>query len=135
MTASTPSRRSLADTSAKEPVAIRMLNSGFSKAKTAACETLASGIPSPYTIRNLDAAIAHLERVLCADTLAIFGPGYWRRKIRQVEATSGLMHSQLRRLQALQERLPRVPPRTVDIRERTQHQSTRDSHRKGEWLG
>lgn len=81
-------------------------------------KTVASGSHSPYTVQNLDAAIAHLERVLCADALAIFGPGYWHSRIRQVEATPGLMYAQLRRLQALLERLPDVLSHRIDDTER-----------------
>jgi hypothetical protein len=61
---------------------------------------------SPYTIRNLDAAITHLERVMANDSaLTIFASTYWRSRIRQVEATPGVMPAQLRRLQTLLNRL------------------------------
>jgi hypothetical protein len=61
---------------------------------------------SPYTVQNVDAAIAHLERVLCDSSLAIFGAAYWRARIQQVESTPGLMHMQLLRLRFLIQRLP-----------------------------
>lgn len=61
---------------------------------------------SSYTIRNLDAAIAHLERVIAVDnSLAIFGASYWRKRIHEAQATPGAMHPQLLRLRALLERL------------------------------
>ncbi|MGF6644275.1 hypothetical protein P3T17_002413 [Paraburkholderia sp. GAS82] len=61
---------------------------------------------SPYTIRDLDAAITHLERVKVNDSaLAIFASTSRRSRIRQVEATPGVMPAQLRRLKTLLTRL------------------------------
>jgi hypothetical protein len=68
-------------------------------------------IVSPYSIKTLDAAIAHLERVIgaeCAHT--IFGKRYWRGRIQQMQATPGIMHTQLRRLLALLDRLDSAAP-------------------------
>jgi hypothetical protein len=87
---------------------------------------------SPYTVQNLDAAIAHLACVLCSDSLAIFGVVYWRARIRQIEATPGLMHTQLCRLQLLQERLPDAPCDATARIAQTPRQETRDSHRSGD---
>jgi predicted NBD/HSP70 family sugar kinase len=87
-------------------------------------------VPSPYTVRNLDAAIAHLERVICDDALAIFGRQYWRSRITQVAATPGLSHPQSRRLRALEERLDRASANADDgAANATTRQ--RESHRSG----
>lgn len=57
---------------------------------------------SPYTIKNLDAAIAHLEQVVRFDcTMPVFGQGYWHARVRQACLTPGITHAQLRRLQRL----------------------------------
>lgn len=68
-------------------------------------------VTSPYTIKNLDAAVAHLERVVgdeCAQSL--FGQSYWFMRIQQALATPGIMHTQLRRLQRLLDRLESASP-------------------------
>ncbi|MBN3751459.1 hypothetical protein G3N95_00785 [Paraburkholderia sp. Tr-20389] len=68
-------------------------------------------IVSPYSINNLDDAITHLERVIgaeCAQT--IFGKRYWHGRIQQLQATHGIMHTQVRRLRALVERLESAAP-------------------------
>ena len=45
-------------------------------------------ITSPYTARNVDAAIRHLERVLSAEGAnSLFGQTYWRSRVQQVSAT------------------------------------------------
>jgi hypothetical protein len=83
--------------------------------------TSARGI-SPYTIRNLDAAISHLERVMANDNaLAIFGPTYWRSRIQQVEATPGVMPAQLRRLHTLRKRLDRTTQAANEPRQTSRH--------------
>ncbi|HKR46611.1 MAG TPA: hypothetical protein VJU59_44295, partial [Paraburkholderia sp.] len=87
---------------------------------------------SPYTVQNLDAAITHLERVLCGDSLTIFGVAYWRARIRQIEATPALLHTQLCRLRLLQERLPDAPSDATAHTAQAPRQETRDSHRSGD---
>lgn len=57
---------------------------------------------SPYTAQNLDAAIAHLERVLSSEAAhSLFGQSYWRGRVVQMSTTRGLMHKQRIRLQRL----------------------------------
>ncbi|SAK96352.1 hypothetical protein AWB79_07328 [Caballeronia hypogeia] len=59
-------------------------------------------ITSPYTARNVDAAIGHLERVLSAEGAnSLFGQTYWRTRVQQVSATRGLHHEQRARLARL----------------------------------
>ena len=61
-----------------------------------------TGRASPYTIKNLDAAIAHLEQVVRFDcTTPVFGHGYWHARVRQACLTPGITPAQLRRLQRL----------------------------------
>lgn len=63
-------------------------------------------IPSPYTIKNLDGAIAHLEVAITADAaMAIFGRRYWRERVQQIGSTPGILPPQTRRLQELLKRL------------------------------
>jgi hypothetical protein len=74
-------------------------------------------VKSPYTIKNLDAAVAHLERVVgdeCAQSL--FGQSYWFMRIQQALATPGIMHTQLRRLQRLLDRLESASPPSARTR-------------------
>ncbi|MGA7778641.1 MAG: hypothetical protein WCA85_13170 [Paraburkholderia sp.] len=73
---------------------------------------------SPYSIKNLDSAIGHLERVINDErALLIFGPIYWRMRIQQAHATPGIMHTQLRRLRKLLDLLDAATPRaTADPR-------------------
>ena len=62
----------------------------------------AATITSPYTPRNVDAAIGHLERVLSAEGAnSLFGQTYWRTRVRQVSATHGLQREQRARLERL----------------------------------
>ncbi|MBN3809984.1 hypothetical protein [Paraburkholderia sp. Ac-20347] len=62
--------------------------------------------PSPYTPRNLDAAIAHLERAIEADReAAVFGLHYWLERVQQALATPGIVIAQTRRLEHLRQRL------------------------------
>lgn len=57
---------------------------------------------SPYTAQNVDAAIAHLERVLSAEgARSLFGQTYWRARLMQVHSTPGLTHTQRGRLHRL----------------------------------
>lgn len=63
-------------------------------------------IPSPYTIKNLDGAIAHLEVAIAADAaMAIFGRRYWSERVQQIGSTPGILPPQTRRLQELLKRL------------------------------
>ncbi|TCG09298.1 hypothetical protein BZM27_06375 [Paraburkholderia steynii] len=60
------------------------------------------GSASPYTIKNLDAAIAHLEQAVRFDrTTPVFGRSYWRARVRQTCLTPGITPAQVRRLQRL----------------------------------
>jgi hypothetical protein len=66
---------------------------------------------SSHSIKNLDEVIAHLERVVndeCAESL--FGQSYWLMRIQQVQATNGIMYSQLSRLQVLVDRVASASP-------------------------
>ncbi|SAK95640.1 hypothetical protein [Caballeronia ptereochthonis] len=66
-------------------------------------------ITSPYTARNVDAAIRHLERVLSAEGAnSMFGQTYWRTRVRQVSATRGLQREQRARLERLMKLLAEV---------------------------
>jgi hypothetical protein len=67
----------------------------------------ATTIPtSPYAAHNVDAAIAHLERVLSAEGAnSLFGQTYWRTRVRQVGATRGLHRDQRMRVERLMQRL------------------------------
>jgi hypothetical protein len=57
---------------------------------------------SPYTVHNLDTAIAHLEIAMSADkAMAIFGLSYWHGRVLEIRSTPGILHSQQRRLQCL----------------------------------
>ncbi|HKT97960.1 MAG TPA: hypothetical protein VJS30_15725 [Paraburkholderia sp.] len=60
---------------------------------------------SPYTIQNLDAAIAHLEIAMNADkAMAIFGQSYWHGRVLELRSTPGILHAQERRLLCLMDR-------------------------------
>jgi hypothetical protein len=62
---------------------------------------------SPYTLQNVDAAIAHLEQVLWAeDADSIIVQAYWRGRALQAYATPGLAPTQRERLQRLLKHLP-----------------------------
>jgi hypothetical protein len=62
---------------------------------------------SPYTLQNVDAAIAHLEHVLCAeDADSLIVQAYWRGRALQAYATPGLAATQRERLQRLLDHLP-----------------------------
>ncbi|MET3244267.1 hypothetical protein ABIE53_001012 [Burkholderia sp. OAS925] len=61
---------------------------------------------SPYTPQNVDAAIRHLERVLCAESAnSLFAQTYWRGRVLQAYATHGLVRPQKERLQRLLDRV------------------------------
>ncbi|CAD6555576.1 hypothetical protein LMG27952_05852 [Paraburkholderia hiiakae] len=60
---------------------------------------------SPYTVHNLDTAIAHLESAISADkTMEIFGASYWHARVLELRSTPGILHIQERRLQCLLDR-------------------------------
>jgi hypothetical protein len=60
------------------------------------------GVPSPYTPKNADAAIEHLERVLSLECVeSYFGQSYWRARVSQLHDTAGLTHSQQLRVRRL----------------------------------
>jgi hypothetical protein len=62
--------------------------------------------PSPYTLKNIDAAITHLERVLRSEGAdSLFAQTYWRGRVLQAVATPGLMRTQKKRLQRLLDRI------------------------------
>jgi hypothetical protein len=61
---------------------------------------------SPYTVKNLDGAIAHLEVAIAVDdNIAVFGRRYWLDRVQQIALTPGIMHSQVRRLKRLLDQL------------------------------
>jgi hypothetical protein len=61
---------------------------------------------SPYTAKNLDSAIAHLEIAIAVDdNTAVFGRRYWLDRVQQVAQTPGIMPTQTRRLQHLLDQL------------------------------
>jgi hypothetical protein len=61
---------------------------------------------SPYTAKNLDGAIAHLETAIAVDdNIAVFGRRYWRDRVQQIVLTPGIMATQARRLQHLLDQL------------------------------
>jgi hypothetical protein len=57
---------------------------------------------SPYTFRDIDPAIAHLEQVLGAEGAdSLLSRTYWRGRVFQALATPGLLPNQQQRLQRL----------------------------------
>jgi hypothetical protein len=61
---------------------------------------------SPYTFRNIDAAITHLEHILSGEgATSLFSKTYWRGRVLQASATSGLAPKQRQRLHRLLERI------------------------------
>jgi hypothetical protein len=65
-----------------------------------------TGTPSPYTFRDVDAAISHLEIVLDTEgASSLFSPTYWRERVLQASATTGLDPKQRQRLHRLLERI------------------------------
>ncbi len=74
---------------------------------------------SPYTARNLDAAIAHLELAIEADReAAVFGPHYWLERVRQAGATPGIVIAQTRRLERLAQHLIASSESAIEINSR-----------------
>lgn len=60
----------------------------------------------PYTVNQLDSAIAHLEQVLNLDGAnSLFSKTYWRARVEQAMSTPGVMPSQHARLQRLIDRI------------------------------
>ncbi|TCG03900.1 hypothetical protein BZM27_44880 [Paraburkholderia steynii] len=61
---------------------------------------------SPFTFRTIDAEIIHLECVLCAEGAnSLFAKSYWRKRVLQASATSGLAPNQQQRLRRLLEHI------------------------------
>jgi hypothetical protein len=66
---------------------------------------------SPYTFRNIDAAIDHLEQVLgAAGAESLFTRTYWRGRLLEALATQGLSPRQEQRLQRLLKSIDAFPP-------------------------
>jgi hypothetical protein len=81
---------------------------------------------SPYTPQNVDIAITHLERILCAEGAdSLFGQAYWRGRVLQAYATRGLMRTQQERLQRLLDRLASAP---TDLQPAWQMLTPRSAH-------
>jgi hypothetical protein len=65
---------------------------------------------SPYTIKNPDAAIDHLETAIAADCKTpVPGANYWRNHAQQVRSTPDIVSAQLHRLLHLPDRLEDLP--------------------------
>lgn len=57
---------------------------------------------SPYTGKNVDEAITHLERVLALrDATTVLGPDYWRARVTQIATSHGLTPGQRARVARL----------------------------------
>jgi hypothetical protein len=57
---------------------------------------------SPYTAKNIDQALSHLEFVLAvSEVTAVLGMQYWRARVAQIGATSGLTPGQRARMARL----------------------------------
>lgn len=70
---------------------------------------------SPYTVRNIEPAIDHLEQVLSAEGAdSLFSQAYWRVRVLQALATAGLLPNQRKRLQQLLDTIDRERAGTVD---------------------
>jgi hypothetical protein len=68
------------------------------KSKTAAPRDMAS----PYTAKNIDEALTHLERVLAIkDATTVLGRHYWQARVAQISATSALTPGQRARVERL----------------------------------
>ena len=68
---------------------------------------------SPYTVHNLDAAIAHLEIAMAVDdTMSIFSRRYWRGRVMEIRSTPGILQVQRLRIEHLLDRFEAVAPRT-----------------------
>ncbi|MFL9936164.1 hypothetical protein P0D88_45750 [Paraburkholderia sp. RL18-103-BIB-C] len=89
--------------------------------------TKAGAWVSPYTPQNLDPAVTHLERVLCAEGAdSLFAQTYWRARVLQAYATPGLLQRQQERLQRLLDRLASAP---ADSRRRMHYARERSPHK------
>ncbi|WP_338048524.1 hypothetical protein [Paraburkholderia terrae] len=65
-----------------------------------------AGNRSPYTFRDIDAAIAHLEAVLDKEgASSLFSRAYWRERVLQASSTTGLAPKQQQRLHRLLARI------------------------------
>ncbi|MCP3711072.1 hypothetical protein M3I54_29535 [Paraburkholderia sp. CNPSo 3274] len=54
---------------------------------------------SPYTAKNLDGAITHLELAIAFDdNIAVFGRRYWLDRVQRIASTPEIMPAQARRL-------------------------------------
>ncbi|NLP63794.1 hypothetical protein [Paraburkholderia sacchari] len=61
---------------------------------------------SPYTAKNLDSAIAHLEIVVAVDdNIAVFGRRYWRDRVERIASTPQIVPAQAQRLRLLLDQL------------------------------
>jgi hypothetical protein len=56
-------------------------------------------VESPYTAKNLDGAIMHLEfAVAIDDNIAVFGRRYWLDRVQRIASTPKILPGQARRL-------------------------------------
>ena len=61
---------------------------------------------NPYTAKNLDGAITHLELAIAFDgNISVFGRRYWLARIQRMASTPEIMPAQARRLRHLQDQL------------------------------
>lgn len=61
---------------------------------------------SPYTAKNIDGAITHLEMAVAVDdNIAVFGRRYWFGRVEHIASTPQIMPAQARRLQCLLDQL------------------------------
>jgi hypothetical protein len=75
-------------------------------------KTCAQG-ESPYTVKSIDGAIAHLEIVITVDDdIAVFGRRYWIDRVQQIALTPGILQSQVHRLNHLLGQLADESPGT-----------------------
>ena len=66
---------------------------------------------SPYTFRNIDAAIGHLEQTLGVEgAQSVLSRTYWRGRVLQALATQGLSPRQRQRLERLLESIDAFQP-------------------------
>lgn len=63
---------------------------------------IAGTMVSPYTAKNVDDAIAHLERVLLLKGVTtVLGKNYWQKRVTQIATTQGLTPGQRARIARL----------------------------------
>jgi hypothetical protein len=61
---------------------------------------------NPYTVKNLDSVIAHIEMAVAMDdNIAVFGRRYWRARVERIASTPQIMPAQARRLRDLLDQL------------------------------